>query len=316
MTFCYCSCGSWPVQTDNSKSLQTIQDAIRWCAGRLESAELCFGHGTDNAADEAVALILFAAKIPYQDLDSRLGASLSAEARLRMTTLLDERIRTRKPLPYLTNQAWFAGREFYVDERVLVPRSPLAELVERGFAPWIDPDSIRRVLDLCTGSGCIAIACAFALPRARVDATDLSRDALEVAAMNRKQHGLEDRLNLIRSDLFDALEPKPYDVIVTNPPYVATAEYETLPAEYRNEPAVGLQAGTDGLDVIRRILADAARFLAGHGILIVEVGETVAQLEQAYPQVPFTWLEFERGGNGVFLLSAAELQQYESYWVG
>lgn len=231
-----------------------------------------------------------------------------------MTELLDERIRTRKPLPYLTNRAWFAGLEFYVDERVLVPRSPLAELVERGFSPWIDPGSIGRVLDLCTGSACIAIACASALPSAHVDATDLSRGALEVAAINRARHGLQERLRLIRSDLFDALQPVLYDVIVSNPPYVGTAEYAALPAEYRHEPAVGLQAGRDGLDLVRGILADAARFLTRRGILVVEVGETAAKLEQAYPQVPFTWLEFYRGGSGVFLLSAAELQQYESCW--
>ncbi len=302
------------MQTHDSKNLKTIEDAIHWCAGRLESANLCFGHGTDNAIDEAVALILFATNIPYKKLEPSLAVSLSAGARRRMTELLDQRIRTRKPLPYLTNQAWFAGLEFYVDERVVVPRSPLAELIEQGFAPWIDPGSIRRVLDLCTGSACIAIACASALPSAHVDATDLSRGALEVAAINRARHGLYERLRLIRSDLFDALQPEPYDVIVSNPPYVGAAEYTTLPAEYRHEPAVGLQAGSDGLDLVRRILADAARFLARRGILVVEVGETAAKLEQAYPQVPFTWLEFERGGSGVFLLNAAELQQYESCW--
>ena len=302
------------MHTRDSKNLTTIEDAIRWCAGRLESANLCFGHGTDNAIDEAVALTLFATKIPYQNLEPRLVAGLSAEARQRMTELLDERIRTRKPLPYLTNRAWFAGLEFYVDERVLVPRSPLAELAERGFTPWIDSGSIGRVLDLCTGSACIAIACASALPSAQIDATDLSRGALEVAAINRARHGLQERLRLIRSDLFGALQPVPYDVIVTNPPYVGTAEYAALPAEYRHEPAVGLQAGSDGLDLVHGILADAARFLTRRGILVVEVGETAAKLEQAYPQVPFTWLEFDRGGSGVFLLSAAELQQYESCW--
>lgn len=289
-----------------SPRLRTPADLIRWGAERFEAAGLHFGHGTDNALDEAAALVLFALQLPHDVDAAALERALGADEADRVHALLARRIAERRPAAYLTGEAWFAGLRFVVDARVLVPRSPIAELIERGFAPWVEPERIHRLLDLCTGSGCIAIASALALPDAEVHATDLSPEALEVAARNRALHGLEGRIVLHQGDLW-AGAPGAFDLIVANPPYVDAEEMAALPAEHRHEPAQGLAAGADGLDVARRILREAPAHLAPGGALICEVGASAPALEAAFPRVPFTWLAFERGGDGVFFMTRDEL---------
>lgn len=291
-------------------SLATVRDYIRWGASRFQEAGLFFGHGTASAVDEAVTLVLHALHLPYDLPGVYFDAVLAPDERRQVAALLLRRVRERKPAAYLTQEAQFCGLPFYVDERVLVPRSPIAELIEQQFTPWLDPDRVSAVLDLCTGSGCIAIACAYAFPEARVDAVDLSPDALAVAEINVAKHQLEDRLHLVRGDLFQGLGETRYDVIVSNPPYVNRAEWEGLPIEYHAEPRMGLESGEDGLDCVRRILAQAGRHLRAGGILVVEVGSSAETLEAAYPEVPFTWLDFERGGDGVFLLTAEQVAEY------
>jgi ribosomal protein L3 glutamine methyltransferase len=285
----------------------TVEQLIHYGTLLFEQSELWFGHGTDNAFDEAAELVFFGAGLRHEDAADVYSRQLGAAERAAILALFARRIAERIPAAYLTHRMWFAGLEFYVDERVLVPRSPLAELVEVQFQPWIAPQRVHRVLDIGTGSGCIAIASALALPAARVDASDVSEDALAVTAINIARHGVDARVCPIRSDVFDALAGERYDVIVSNPPYVGDAEMADLPAEYRHEPATGLHSGADGLDVVRRILRGAAAHLEPHGVLIVEVGNSETTLVEAFPQVPFTWLQFERGGGGVFLLSAEQL---------
>ena len=289
-----------------SSRLHTPADWILWGSDRLEQAGLHFGHGTDNALDEAAALVLFALQLPHDAPQAALERRLDAAEQRRVHDLLTRRIVERAPTGYLTGEAWFAGLRFVVDPRVLVPRSPIAELIERGFAPWVDPRGVHRLLDLCTGSGCIAIASALALPDAEVHATDLSGDALAVAAINRSLHGLDDRLELHHGDLWAGV-PGEFDLIIANPPYVDAAEMAVLPPEHRHEPALGLAAGADGLDLARRILREAPAHLADGGVLFCEVGASAAALEVRYPRVPFTWLEFERGGDGVFFLTRQAL---------
>jgi len=292
--------------------LLTIQDYIRWGASRFNAERLFFGHGTDNALDEATHLVLHALHLP-PDLPSMYrDCRLTDEECAAVHDLFERRITERKPAAYLTHKAWFAGLEFYVDENVLVPRSPMAELVESGFDPWVDPESIDHVLDLCTGSGCIGIAAAIYLPDAEVDLADISPTALAVASRNVASHGLEERVRVVESDLFAALEGRTYDVIVTNPPYVSVAEMESLPLEYHREPSLGLAGGEHGLDLVLRILRDAPRFLNEEGVLVVEVGNTAAELEQRFPELPFLWVEFERGGEGVFLMKQDQLIEFQS----
>jgi ribosomal protein L3 glutamine methyltransferase len=287
-----------------------VGELIERGARRLRRARVFFGHGTDNARDEAAALVLHALKLPPQGGRACYRRRVSAAAQQAVQGLLTRRIKERLPAAYLTGISFFAGLPFRVDERVLVPRSPLAELIERGFAPWSDPARIRRVLDLGTGSGCIAVATARALPRARVDATDISAAALQVARANVRRHRLQRRVRVLQSDHFRALAGRAYDIIVTNPPYVGARELRSLPAEYRHEPRVALAAGRSGLDSVRIILRAAARHLRARGLLVVEVGNTERAVRRAFPRLPFVWLEFARGGGGVFLLTREQLQAH------
>lgn len=295
--------------TETPDGLHSIQDFVRWGASRFNAAGLHFGHGTDNALDEAVTLVLGALHLPPDLPGAYRDCRLTAAERETVTALLERRIAERKPVPYLLNRAWFAGLELYVDERVLVPRSPIAELLEEGFDPWIDPDSVTRVLDLGTGSGCIGIAAAVYLPDAEVDLADVSTAALAVAERNCALHGVSGRVRLIESDLFSALEGERYDVIVSNPPYVGAEELASLPQEYHREPALALAGGESGLDLVLRILRDAPDHLNPGGILVVEVGNSAAELDRRFPDLPFLWLELERGGEGVFLMRREQLDE-------
>lgn len=293
--------------TDRLAGLVTIQDFIRWGASRFNETGLCFGHGLDNALDEAVELVLAALHLPPDFPADYRDCRLTGGERVAVTGLLEERLRSRRPVPYLTGRARFAGLDFQVTEDVLVPRSPLAELIEAGFAPWADPLSLSRVLDLGTGSGCIGIAIACHLPDTVVDLVDISPAALAVAGLNLERYSLGDRVRVIESDLFSALSGNRYDLIVSNPPYVAATELADLPPEFAAEPELALAGGADGLDLVKVILAQAAEHLAPDGLLIVEVGTSAPALVRQFPEVPFTWLDFERGGDGVFLLPRQEL---------
>lgn len=288
----------------------TVGALIERGSRRLGRARVFFGHGTDNARDEAAALILHALGLPHDAGAAHYRRRVSVAAAARAMALIGRRIRERIPAAYLTGVSGFAGLRFRVDARVLVPRSPIAELIERRFQPWIVPARVRRVLDIGTGSGCIAIATARAFPRARVDAADVSAEALAVARQNVRWHRLGRRVRLVRSDHFSALRRFSYDIIVTNPPYVGARELKSLPPEYRHEPRVALAAGRSGLDSVRVILHEAARHLRPEGLLVVEVGNTERALRRAFPRLPFMWLEFERGGGGVFLLTREELEAH------
>jgi ribosomal protein L3 glutamine methyltransferase len=285
-----------------------VAGLITLATTRLRRGRVFYGHGTDNARDEAFGLVLHVMKLPHDAPGRVLSRRVSPAQRARFDELLQRRIRERRPLAYLTQESWFAGLPFFVDERVLIPRSSIAELIVRQFSPWVDPRRVRRILDLGTGSGCIALACARAFPRARVDASDIDEAALEVAAINRRRLRLTRRVRLVRSDHFAALSKNSYDIIVSNPPYVGEREMRGLPREYRHEPRHALASGRDGLDSVDVILRSAARHLRPLGLLVVEVGNTERALMRAYPRVPFTWLDFERGGGGVFLLTREQLQ--------
>lgn len=302
-------CGDGTVEEAKAE-LRTILDMIRYGMTQLNRAGCFFGHGTDNAWDEALNLVLFALHLDHNMKKEILNARLTASERQTILTLFQKRIHDKTPAAYLTNRAYFADLEFYVDERVLVPRSPVAELIEERFSPWIDEDQIESVLDLCTGSACIAIASAMHMPYAGVDAIDISHDALAVAQKNIDTFNLQDQVQAIHSDLFESVKGKQYDVIISNPPYVDQADIDSMPAEFHHEPRIGLAAGDDGLDIVITILQQAADHLTEHGILICEVGNSAYALEQRCPDIPFTWLDFERGGDGVFLLTAHQCQEF------
>lgn len=291
-------------------TFETILDFMRFAITEANKAELYFGHGTDNAEDDMRALILESLHLPFNiDRQYWLSRLTSAEK-----TLLTERIQQRVehfiPVPYITNKAYFCDLPFYVDERVLIPRSPIAELIKRQFSPWLQADKVHNILELCTGSGCIAIACAYAFPEAQVDASDISWDALQVAAYNCEQHGLEGEVELIQSDCWEAIPEKRYDLIIANPPYVSDEEMADLPEEYLHEPDLALRAEEDGLAIVVKILQKAHDYLNEEGILVVEVGNSEYDLIAAFPDLPCHWVEFEHGGHGVFVLTAQQLGDY------
>jgi ribosomal protein L3 glutamine methyltransferase len=295
---------------DPVTDLHSIRDFIRFGASQFRAAGLNFGHGTDNALDEAAWLVLHTLSLPLDLPGEWWDSRLTPAERSRVEAVLRLRVSTRKPAAYITREAWFMGLPFYVDERVLVPRSPIAELIAAEFSPWLEPGDVHRVLDLCTGSGCIGLATGSVFPDAEIWLADLSPEALAVARRNVRNHGMEARTHVVQSDVFDGLgAAPPFDLIVSNPPYVDAGEMANLAAEYRHEPSLGLAAGTDGLDVVRRILAEAGRHLNDGGVLVVETGNSQPALEAAFPQLPFTWLEFSGGGQGVFLLTREQLSQ-------
>jgi ribosomal protein L3 glutamine methyltransferase len=292
------------------EDMQSIQDIIRWSYSRFSENNLYFGHGTDNPWDEAVSLVLLTLSLPFDTPDTILQSRLTTTEKKLICERVGRRINEKLPVAYLTNKAIFCDSEYYIDERVLVPRSPIGELIQNHFEPWIDYDSVDNILDLCTGSGCIAIACGQYFPDAIVDAGDISEDCIEVAEINRERLQ-QDNVAFYCSDLFESIPNKQYNIIVSNPPYVDEEDFDEIPSEYLAEPKLGLTSGKDGLELTRKLLSQADQYLAENGILIVEVGNSAFALEQLYPDVEFTWLEFERGGLGVFLLTKEQLSKFK-----
>lgn len=284
-----------------------ISSALDWVHEQLQQPGLCFSHGNDDPWDEAVFLTLHCVGLPLDSGADILDQPVTASQCQQIYQLTRRRVDDKVPLAYLMQRAGFAGLEFYVDERVLIPRSPLAELIEVSYKPWVVPNKVQRVLDLCAGSGCIAVATAHYMSHVQVDAVDICQDALAVAHKNAIQHTVQKQVNLIQSDLFEALPGKTYDVIVSNPPYVNASDMRDMPDEFRHEPMRGLAAGDDGLDIVERILQQAATYLTAQGVLIVEVGASQPNLMLKYPKLPFVWLEFARGGTGVFVLTKQQL---------
>jgi ribosomal protein L3 glutamine methyltransferase len=289
------------------QKLKTVDDCVRFAVRQFRKAKIYFGHGTDNAWDEALFLILHALNLPQDTDKTVLQRLLNDDEKTKIIDLVRDRIEKRTPAAYLMHESWFAGLSFYVDERVLIPRSPLAELIVDQFGPWVKPENVHNILDIGTGSGCIAIACAHYFSEAHVDATDISVSALEVAKINIAKHKMEERVQLWQSDVFASLPKKKYDVIISNPPYATKEEMQDLPQEYYHEPSEALIAGEDGLQVVDRILQEAADYLAPQGILVVEVGNSAPALIDKHPKLPFIWLDFAEGESEVFLLTRQDL---------
>lgn len=299
------------MQDEIIDQLHTIKDFIRYATSCFEQAGVYCGHGTDNVFDEAIAMTLSLLRLPRTFNVAVWDARLVREEKVRLLKAIQQRTQERYPLAYITREAWFADLKFYVDERVIIPRSPFAELIQKGFEPWVSIDQpIERMLDLCCGSGCIAIALAHYFPGAKVNAVDIDTGAIEITQLNVKNHQIEDYVDVVQSDLFAGVTGRTYDLIVSNPPYVDAHDMATLPPEFRQEPRLALAAGDDGLRVVRRILREARRYLNDSGVLFVEVGNSQEALKELYPDVHFSWIDFEHGGDGVFMLTAADLDQH------
>jgi len=294
--------------TSNVTELHTIRDWLRFAVSQFEASDIFFGHGTDNAYDEAVWLIMSALHLPHDTLNNFLDARLTTAERQKLAGFIDQRVTEHKPTAYLVKEAWLQGFKFYVDERVIVPRSFIAELLSEDLSPWIEyPEMIESAADICTGSGCLGILLANSFPNAAIDVIDISPDAIDVANINISNYGLQDQIAAIQSDMFTALQGKKYDLIISNPPYVDAPSMAELPAEYRNEPQLALGSGTAGLDHTHTILREAANYLNDDGLLIVEIGHNRDALLEAYPELPFTWLEVSSGNEFVFLLTKSQL---------
>lgn len=299
------------LQKPKQLKLDTVRSAVESAASWMEKSDLSFGHGTNNALDEAAYLVSVAINSSPVIPENKVNAVLTTEQKECIISYMEQRITQRIPAAYITHEAWFAGLHFYVDERVLVPRSPIAEIIESRFEPWIESQNVSSILDCCTGSACIAIACAMVFPLASVDASDISSDALHVATKNIKTHQLEQRVKIIKSDIFQNIGNKRYDIIVCNPPYVDSQDMKNLTAEFLAEPEMGLAAGEQGLDIVLPMLAQAEKYLTENGIIVIEVGNSAEALQNKFPSVPFMWFEFEFGGDGVFLLDANQIREYK-----
>lgn len=297
------------------KELKTVQDFVRWSVSRFNQSDVFFGHGTDNPWDEAIVLVMFGLSLPLNRFSEITNTRLTYSEKITIVELVQRRIEQHIPAAYITNEGWFNGLPYYVDERVLVPRSPIAELIQARFQPWLANVEPKRVLDMCTGSGCIGIATAMEFEQAEVDLVDVCVDALAVAEINVQEHGVEDRVFPIQSDLFAQLAGQKYDIIVSNPPYVDSQDIANMPEEYNHEPAIGLASGDDGLDITRRVLSQAVQHLNDNGILIVEVGNSERHLVEVFANVPFEWPQFENGGHGVFILTKAMLIEHQDSFV-
>jgi len=292
-----------------ARDLISAQDFIRWAYSRFHGSDLFYGHGTDNPWDEAVSLVLQTLALPADTPDTILNSRLTTSEKRLICERIDKRVNQKIPLSYLTNRAIFCDTEYFVDDRVLIPRSPLAELIQKRFEPWVKDQPVNNILDLCTGSGCIAIACAQYFPDAIVDGSDISEDCIDVADINRERLQ-QDNVAFYISNLFDQLPDKTYDIIVSNPPYVDEEDFCEIPDEFLSEPKLGLTSGKDGLELTRKIIAQAGRYLTAQGILIVEVGNSAQALIEEYPNIDFIWLNFEHGGHGVFLLTKQQLNDF------